>query len=206
MVDRVHVIDPDIRRRAQVSRELNNRNIHAEIYEGLGEFCRSSPNDGFVFAFDDEESSHPSDLVEAMRTNGNPLPVVMYAERPATESVVNALRSGALDYLEWPFDPGRLGSAFRRLDIDGNRLRKSEQLREAARAGIARLSNREREVLVWVVHGMSNKGIANVLHISPRTVEIHRGNMMAKLHAQSPADAVRIALYAGLDEDFRSAA
>jgi two-component system response regulator FixJ len=206
MVGRIHVIDPDIRRRAQVHRELSNRDAPVEIYEDLEEFCRSRPNDGFVFAFHDGESSHPSDVVEAMRANGCLLPIVMYAEQPATESVVSALRSGALDYLEWPFIPGRLGSAFRRLESDGDRLRKTEQLRDAARAGIGRLSNREREVLVWIIQGLSNKEIARVLHISPRTVEIHRGKMMAKLHAQSTADAVRIALYAGLDEAFRFAA
>src|SRR3990170_8150215 len=113
MADRVHVIDPNTRRRAQVSRELSNLNIHAEIYEDLDEFCRTSPSDGFVFAVDDDVSSDPAEMVKAMRMNGSPLPVVIYAEEPATESIVNAMRSGALDYLQWPFDARRLGSAFR---------------------------------------------------------------------------------------------
>lgn len=203
MVDRIHVIDPDVRRRAQIAHELHSWNVHAEIYEGLDEFRSTSPDEGFVFAADDEIPSATAELSEAMRANGNPLPVVMYAEHPATERVVSAMRLGALDYLEWPFDAQRLGATFRRLDADGHRLRQSERLRAAARSKVAGLSAREGEVLVRLVQGMSNKQIANVLRISPRTVEIHRGNMMAKLNARAPADAVRIALYAGLEDDFR---
>ena len=66
-----------------------------------------------------------------------------------------------------------------------------------ARASIARLSGREREVLDWLCCGYSNKAIARELSISPRTVEIHRANMMAKLGARHPAEAVRLKLEAG---------
>lgn len=207
MVDRVHVIDPNFRRRAQVSRELSNWNIHAEIYEDLTEFQQVSPGDGFVFAVDDDEGAFDlSALMEAMRTNGSPLPVVMYAEQPATEGVVSAMRSGAIDFLQWPFEPQLLGSTFRRLAIDGKRMLNEERLRAAAKAKVRLLTGREGEVLVHLAEGMSNKEIGSELGISPRTVEIHRGHMMTKLSAQSVADAVRIALYAGLDESFRFAA
>jgi two-component system, LuxR family, response regulator FixJ len=204
MVDRIHVIDPDFRRRAQVSRELSTWNIHAEIYEDLEEFCQVNPHDGFLFAA--ENSPGPANTIEALRANGVQLPVVMYAEQPSTENVVSAMRSGAFDYLQWPFDPSGLRSTFRRLNHDGSRMRQEARLRAASMAKIGRLTNREREVLVRLVQGMSNKEMASDLRISPRTVEIHRGNTMTKLNAQSAADAVRIALYAGLDEGFRFAA
>jgi two-component system response regulator FixJ len=74
-----------------------------------------------------------------------------------------------------------------------------------ARARTAVLSPREKEVLSQLVEGKSNKGIALALDISPRTVEIHRANMMRKLNAQSIADAVRLALYAGPEDDRLSA-
>jgi two-component system response regulator FixJ len=65
---------------------------------------------------------------------------------------------------------------------------------------IDELSPREMDVLNSLVSGNANKQTAQELGISPRTVEIHRGNMMRKLNARSPSDAVRLALYAGLDE------
>jgi two-component system response regulator FixJ len=206
MVNRIHVIDSDTRRRARLARKLSDWNIHAEIYEDFEEFLRLKPSEGFVFAADEDTPGHPFELVEVLRMSGSPLPVVMYAQEPELESVVSAMRSGALDYLQWPFDDNRLGSAFRRLDVEGGRLRQEEQLRGAARAKVNDLTLREREVLILLIQGMSNKEAARELGISPRTVEIHRGNMMLKLAAQSAADAVRIGLYAGLDEDFRFAA
>lgn len=81
----IHVIDPDYRRRARISRELNTWNLRVDIYENLSEFCHSNPNDGFVFAADDGENCTPAELVNALQESGTPLPVVIYANRPTTE-------------------------------------------------------------------------------------------------------------------------
>ena len=81
-------------------------------------------------------------------------------------------------------------------------LRERAQRRLAASEKVRQLSHREREVLLQIVRGLSNKQIAEVLRICYRTVEIHRSNLMHKLNAQSAADAARIALYAGLDEHY----
>jgi DNA-binding CsgD family transcriptional regulator len=67
-----------------------------------------------------------------------------------------------------------------------------------ARGRIENLSAREREVLDWLAQGSSNKAIARELQISPRTVEIHRANMMAKLGASHAADAVRLRIEADI--------
>lgn len=206
MVERIHVIDPDSRRRAQVFRELSHWNMHVEIYEDLEEFSQRNPCDGIVFAADSKETAGAPGLLGALRASRIPLPVIIYAGQPATDCVVNAMRSGAFDYLEWPFNKQSLGLAFRYLASDGDRMRQTEQARWTARERVSRLSVRERDVLDRLVQGMSNKAIAKELHISHRTVEIHRGHMMTKLNAQSPADAVRMALYAGLDQDCRFAA
>jgi two-component system response regulator FixJ len=70
-----------------------------------------------------------------------------------------------------------------------------------AETRIARLSNRERQVLLEMVNGLTNVEIAKSLGLSARTVEIHRGNMMKKLRATSPARAARTALEAGLSDE-----
>lgn len=74
------------------------------------------------------------------------------------------------------------------------------QIASRAESLVETLTTRERQVLLGLVDGLSNKGIARALNISPRTVEIHRGHLMRKIGAKSVADAVRIGLYAGLDE------
>jgi FixJ family two-component response regulator len=198
----VHVIDVDFRRRAQIAHDLGTRNVHAEIYDSLEEFGETKPGGGFVFSADDETNWSPEDLSQILQANGIIMPFVVYSNAPTTDKVVSAMLSGALDYLEWPFDFPRLDLAFRRMAKNGEVLHDRARRRLAAREKVGHLSLREREVLHHIVGGLSNKQIADVLRISPRTVEIHRSNLMHKLNAQSAADIARIALYAGLDEHY----
>jgi two-component system response regulator FixJ len=83
---------------------------------------------------------------------------------------------------------------------DGEERTRIEKRRHAARMRVEALSQRERDVLLGVAEGDSNKEIASRLGISPRTVEIHRGNMIARLNARSTADAIRIGFCSGLIE------
>lgn len=191
-----HVIDGDHRRRAQIARVLLSRGLHVEIYEDLVEFHDVAPPSGVILATDGGNGR----MGEAMREGDIALPVVMYAPSPATDQIVDAVSSGALDFLEWPFDAISFDACL--LRIERSSARRAALLRKHAdaQARVSHLSARERQVLSLMVQGGSNKAISAQLAISPRTVEIHRGNMMRKLDARSTADAVRIALYAGIDE------
>ena len=131
-----------------------------------------------------------------------PLPITFYSAEPAPERIVQAMQLGAWDYLKWPFDPRLLDASLRTLAAIGDRLIGEHRRRIEAKAKVDRLTGRETDVLRLMVQGYANKNIAMDLDISPRTVEIHRGNMMRKLQASSTSDAVRIALYAGLDAEF----
>lgn len=201
MIARIHVIDPDYRRRAQVARALHDRHCHAEIYEDVNEFRQSYSDGDVIFAADDGNGEGRSETVQAVHASGAALPIVAYASEPKLEKVVAAMLSGALDYLSWPFEPAALDLTFRRLTAEGEQRSQQERRLAHARAKVDSLSRREREVLSHLVKGLSNKGIGEALTISPRTVEIHRANMMRKLNARSASDAVRIALYAGLEEE-----
>lgn len=204
MENRIHVIDSNVRRRARVAREFSARQLYAEIYEDIEEFSQHAPGAGILFAADDLEGVRSESLVAALKKTGGSLPVVLYAEEISAPRLVGAVLEGALDYLHWPFDPGLLDATFKRLAIEGERRSQREELRLAAKARVATLSRREREALVLLVQGMSNREMAEELGISPRTVEIHRGHMMNKLGARSASDAVRIALYADLDIETES--
>ena len=199
---RIHVIDHDSRRRASIAREFLGRGLHAEIYEDLAEFKSRMPGGGYVFAHDDVDHCDPRQLRELMGDQNIPLPITFYSAEPAPERIVQAMQLGAWDYLKWPFDPRLLDASLRTLAAIGDRLIGEHRRRIEAKAKVDRLTGRETDVLRLMVQGYANKNIAMDLDISPRTVEIHRGNMMRKLQASSTSDAVRIALYAGLDAEF----
>jgi FixJ family two-component response regulator len=200
MTIRINVIDPDVRRRAAVAHHLSGREIHAEIYEDIAELAGSGVMTGLIF-MSDSGGNAVTWIEEIREAAGVLLPVIVYADDPSPEDVVDAMRAGALDYLKWPFSSRLLGRVFHRLAHGEDRVLQQELLRNEAKAKVQGLTGRENDVLTLLVHGLPNKGIARVLGISPRTVEIHRANMMGKLGAQSAPDAVRIGVYAGLDEN-----
>jgi FixJ family two-component response regulator len=197
--ERVHIIDPDRRRQASIAADFASRAIDPEVHPSIQLFAESAPQEGLVFAADPFGSE---DVLAALETRGSALPVVLYADQPTPEKIVNAMLCGALDYLRWPFDPRLLDLALERLATVGEQRCREARLQAAAAAQIEELTRRERDVLAHLAHGMSNKAIGRALSISHRTVEIHRGNMMRKLGACSTSGAVRIALYAGLDSEF----
>lgn len=111
---------------------------------------------------------------------------------------VQAMKVGAFDFLEKPYKPDALletiENAFARMEHDSAG---SAQI-ESARARVAVLSPRERDVLMGLIDGRSNKVIAYDLAISPRTVEIYRANLMTKMAVRSLSEALRVAFAAGL--------
>ena len=196
----VHVIEGEVRHRAKVANTLSAVGIPIEIYENLGEFLDRAPANGVILASDDSGTVSCENILHSLQSHGTYLPVIMYSERPKPEQIVSAMLAGALDYLTWPIEPTVVESVFQKLD--GAAALKVERERKsiAAVQKIEALSKREVQVLRQVAQGLSNKGIAQSLGISPRTVEIHRANALSKLNAQSTVDAVRIAIYAGLDD------
>ena len=201
-VSHIHIIDSDTRRRAAMARIIFDLNSHAEIYEDYAEFSIGNAEGGLVLIAGTEAPV----VLEMLKEGEIELPVIVYAEQPDTRDVVEAIQSGALDFVEWPIARQQLSRVVERAAEAGNQLMAQLQKRASARKRVDSLSSRELEVLLGIMTGGSNRSIAEELGISPRTVEIHRGNMMRKLGAGSSGDAVRIALYAGLDNKLDLAA
>jgi FixJ family two-component response regulator len=197
----VHIIDSDSRRRATFSRELQARRLHAEIYESLEEFALSKPQNGFVMIHDEANGDDPSTAIQSIASIGPLLPVVFYNIDPKLERVVALVKEGATDYLAWPLSPELFDRALERLIHNSAGELARRQAAFQARIRVERLSKRERQVLLEMLNGLTNLEIAKSLGLSPRTVEIHRGNMMKKLGATSPARAARTALEAGLSDE-----
>ena len=195
----LHIVDWEPHSRADQSHKAFLLGYHAEIYASLDELLRYKPEHGVLLLRDRAEDMPIGQARRRLTEAGIWLPLIATGEGRRVRAVVAAVKAGALDYLRLPFDPERLGEALER--AQGEAAEQAEALRRMieARERIDRLSGREREVLDWLVEGNSNKAIARALEISPRTVEIHRANMMHKLGARHPAEAVRLRIDADLE-------
>ncbi|VWX53075.1 hypothetical protein NOVOSPHI9U_420318 [Novosphingobium sp. 9U] len=154
------------------------------------------PRSGVIMIHD--EAGTIPDLIEKMATDGEWYPIIAFCEEPSPRQIVQAVLDGAVDYVAWPISAEDLNDTLARA-IDKSEGAGNTKLREVmARSRLDRLTKREREVLDGVASGLSNRLIGEKLSISPRTVEIHRANMLNKLGANHTSEAIRIAIEAAL--------
>lgn len=192
----LYLIDRQTSRRAAICHALAGSDFYVEPFEDLGEIELHWPQTGIVLV--EDAPGHIATLVEIMAGNGQWLPLIGFAEEPGTQQVVRAILDGALGYVEWPFTPATLERAVEDAEGNANKLG-SFRLRQArARSRIQGLTRREHQVLDGITAGLSNREIGERLVISPRTVEIHRSNMLSKVGASHTSEAIRIAIEATL--------
>ncbi len=136
-------------------------------------------------------------LLRQLRTGGSTLPLILITGHGDVSMAVAAMKAGAVDFLEKPFEAdallGALAAALRR-SASNDMAEDSEMSRQR----LLKLTSREREVFQELVAGKSNKEIAAQLGISPRTVEFHRAHIMEKMAAKGLPELVRIWLSADL--------
>jgi two-component system response regulator FixJ len=140
-------------------------------------------------------------LQQELSDRGCRLPVIVVTGHADVGLAVRAMKAGAVDFIEKPYSEEDVLHAVTTALARMADARQSFATAEAAGARIAGLTPRERDVLGRLVDGRPNKVIAHELGISPRTVEIHRANLMEKLGCRSLAEAVRVAITAGFTRD-----
>ncbi len=134
------------------------------------------------------------ELLQILQSRGLTVPAIVISGHADVPMAVNAMKTGALDFLEKPFvDQDLLDRIEKALSID-NVNRTERDAREQLLQRIAKLTRREREVMDLVVQGKSNKDIAHELNISNKTVEAHRAKVMKKMEADSLARLVKSVL------------
>jgi two-component system, LuxR family, response regulator FixJ len=142
---------------------------------------------------------------ETLKDRGIGFPVIVMTGHGDVTVAVQAMKAGAVDFIEKPFEKAVLLSAidegFSRIEHAGRSRARAQE----AQVRLQALTPREKDVLEGLVRGHPNKTIAYDLDISPRTVEIHRANLMSKLGVASLSEALRIAFAAGLDEPQKEA-
>lgn len=190
----VHVVALSSIERAEGARACYALGYHAEIYGNYEELIAVRPFCGLVLAQDIAERGGIGALIAGMAAHGFWLPVIATAEVTSPRRVVEAMRSGALDYLPLPLEREGLLAALETAVAEGQARGSAQRQAVNARTRLATLTARENQVLDLLVAGSTTKMMARAMDISPRTVEIHRANMMAKLGAHHAADAVRLRL------------
>lgn len=197
----VHVVDDDREVRRSLSFMLGSAQFQSrpfasgsDLVESLDELqpgcvlldIRMPDMDGFQ-------------VMAELANRGVDWPVVVMTGHGEVPVAVRAMKAGAVDFLEKPFEEDvLLGSLERAFGLLKERGQKAERKRSAeSRIGV--LTSREREVLRGLMAGLPNKALARRLDISLRTVEMHRANMMERLHVGSLAEALTLAVQAGVE-------
>jgi len=196
----VHVIDDDSAMRESIEFLLRTVKIRALTYESAAAFLDALPRGGGGCVITDVRMPGMSglELLRKLKDLQVVLPVIVITGHGDVPLAVEAMKSGASDFIEKPFDDEALLTSVRAA-LKAQDGQADQQAAKAAIAGrVASLSVRERQVLEGLVGGLPNKTIAYDLGISPRTVEIYRANVMTKMEASSLSELVRMALIGGV--------
>jgi two-component system, LuxR family, response regulator FixJ len=199
----VHVIDDDEALRESLSFLLETAHFEVRVYDSALRFLealgRAKP--GCIITDVRMPGMSGLDLLRQLANLGSTFAVIVITGHGDIPLAVEAMKLGAVDFLEKPFDDNALIAAVRSALGRRQRDLKRDSEKLEIHGRIAALSNRERQVLEGLVAGHANKTIAFDLGISPRTVEIYRANLMTKMHASSLSDLVRMTLMSGILSD-----
>jgi FixJ family two-component response regulator len=187
----VHLVDTDPSTRAALSGMFEARGLKIRSYRDLSEFTAAGEADGpgcLVI-----EVQFPSTAEIPMQSRNLGLPMVITASRPDIAMAVEAMKAGAIDFLERPLREQEIVRAVdAALEADRER-RLAQAQRTAVLERFERLTRREREVMALVTAGRLNKQVAGDLGLSEITVKVHRGSVMRKMAARTLVDLVRMA-------------
>jgi len=196
----VHVIDDDEAMRNSLAFLLRAAKVEVQTYESALAFLENLAKikPGCIVTDVRMPGMSGIDLLKRLRQLNSNMPVIVITGHGDVPLAVEAMKEGAVDFLEKPFDDDVLLAAIRAALAERATDIEQQAHRAAIYDKLAALSTRERQVLEGLVAGHPNKTIAFDLGISPRTVEIYRANVMTKMKAASLSDLVRIALVGGI--------
>ena len=200
---KVYVIDDDEAMRDSLDFMLGTADFHVTLFESAHNFLDtlSSIEFGCVVSDVRMPGIDGIELLKRLKASPSLLPVVIMTGHGDVPLAVEAMKLGAVDFLEKPFEDDRLIGMIEAALRQAEPGAKSEEISLEIASRIAALSPRERQVMDGLIAGLSNKLIAREYDISPRTIEVYRANVMTKMQAASLSELVRLAMRAGALKD-----
>lgn len=199
----IHLVDDDEAIRHSASFMLRHAGYTVKTYADGVVFLEdiTSQTDGCILLDVRMPVIDGLSVQKTLTERGINLPIIILTGHGDVSVAVEAMKQGAIDFIEKPYEKavlvGAINSAFEQIEDESSQVARQNE----ARAQITALTPRERDVLERLVDGLTNKGIAADLSISSRTVEIHRAHLMEKLDAESLSSALKTAFTAGLGFD-----
>jgi two-component system response regulator FixJ len=195
---RIYVVDDDPGIRDSTRMLLESAGFAVQLYASATRFLADQILKGGCLIADIRMPDMDGlELQEEIAGRGIDMPVIIITGHADVPLAVRAMKAGAIDFIEKPFDDERMLESVARALKAGQQSRSQTAEAKTAQDKLALLTTRERDVLDCLVKGRSNKVAAHELGISPRTIEIHRAHIMEKMKARSLSDLVRAALAAG---------
>jgi two-component system response regulator FixJ len=200
---KVYVIDDDEAMRDSLNFLLDSAHFKVTLFETAIKFLDVLPTLEFGCVVSDVRMPGLDgiELLKRMKAGHSRFPIVIMTGHGDVPLAVEAMKLGAVDFLEKPFEDDRLIGMIEAAIRQTEPALKSQAVTQDITARIATLSPRERQVMEGLIAGLSNKLIARDYDISPRTIEVYRANVMTKMQANSLSELVRLALRAGLLND-----
>jgi two-component system response regulator FixJ len=200
---RVYVIDDDEAMRDSLNFLLDSADFKVTLFETALNFLDTLPGLDFGCVVSDVRMPGLDgiELLKRMKAARSTFPIVIMTGHGDVPLAVEAMKLGAVDFLEKPFEDDRLIGMIEGAIRQAEPTAKSEAVTLDIAARIAILSPRERQVMDGLLAGLSNKQIARDYDISPRTIEVYRANVMTKMQANSLSELVRLAMRAGMLND-----
>jgi len=196
----IDIIDDDPAMRDSLAFLLDVQGFATRVHESAVAFLATAASEQLDCIVTDIRMPELNglELVNKLKSSGIRSPVIVITGHGDVALAVEAMKAGVVDFIEKPFSDDVLVGAIRSALERSGQEPATDAAQQEARERLASLSGRERDVLVGLVAGKINKVIAHELNISPRTVEVYRANLMAKMQAKSMSELMRIALAAGL--------
>jgi FixJ family two-component response regulator len=198
--DVVYVVDDDSSVRRALSLLLQTVGLDVETFPSAQAFlAQATPDRPACLVLDIRlRGSSGLDLQTALKEAGRDIPIIFITGHGDVPTTVRAMKSGAVDFLEKPFNDQELLDCVQRALVRTRELRVHQTERAKIQQRLDTLSSRERQVLMLVVTGMLNKQIAGELDIAEKTVKVHRGQVMRKMSAGSVVELLRMVEALGL--------
>jgi two-component system, LuxR family, response regulator FixJ len=200
---KVYVIDDDDAMRDSLEFLLGAAEFQVSPFESALNFLDALPTIEFGCVVSDVRMPGIDgiELLKRLKAGGSLFPVVIMTGHGDVPLAVEAMKLGAMDFLEKPFEDDRLIGMIETALRQAAPGVKSEAITLEIQSRIASLSPRERQVMDGLIAGLSNKLIAREYDISPRTIEVYRANVMTKMQAASLSELVRLAMRGGVFKD-----